>query len=107
MTRSQLGRKSVEHFIITTMDIVHEFCGRQEDGSLPISEFNAAQRRLLGIHVSLITIIVFVMGIRLYSRIAITKSIGADDCAYNMDDMVPWATLLTYAILQYLWLPEL
>ncbi|KAL0778911.1 hypothetical protein CaCOL14_005169 [Colletotrichum acutatum] len=52
-------------------DIFCILSSRQEDGSLSISEFNTAQERAFGVNGSLIIVIVFVMGVRLYTRFSI------------------------------------
>ncbi|KAK1674656.1 hypothetical protein BDP55DRAFT_633089 [Colletotrichum godetiae] len=63
----------------SAMNIFRDLSIRQENGSSPMEGFNAAQRKAFGVNGSLIIVIVFVMGVRLYTRFAITKSIGADD----------------------------
>ncbi|KAK1467043.1 hypothetical protein CMEL01_11036 [Colletotrichum melonis] len=60
-------------------DLFRVLSSRQEDDSPSISDFNTAQQRAFGVNGSLIIVIVFVMGVRLYTRFSITKSIGADD----------------------------
>ncbi|KAK1476687.1 hypothetical protein CABS01_15222 [Colletotrichum abscissum] len=60
-------------------DLFRVLSTRQEDDSPSISDFNTAQQRAFGVNGSLIIVIVFVMGVRLYTRFSITKSIGADD----------------------------
>ncbi|KAF6822258.1 integral membrane protein [Colletotrichum plurivorum] len=48
-------------------------------GNVPMPEFNQLQRTSIGFNVAFIIFIVVVMGIRLYARLGITKSFGADD----------------------------
>lgn len=46
--------------------------------------FNMTQRACIGFNASFIIFIVFVIGIRLYSRYGITKSGGPDDSMYRV-----------------------
>ncbi|KAF4421370.1 Satratoxin biosynthesis SC1 cluster protein 4 [Colletotrichum fructicola] len=53
--------------------------GHQLARSTPMPAFNMTQRACIGFNASFIIFIVFVIGIRLYSRYGITKSGGPDD----------------------------
>ncbi|KAF6834733.1 integral membrane protein [Colletotrichum musicola] len=64
-------------------------------GNVPMPEFNQLQRTSIGFNVAFIVFIVVVMGIRLYARLGITKSFGADDSTHweHYDKTRRWLTL--------------